>query len=56
MRREKPYPVAHWHDSLGDDVMVFSAPISDIATVFTSLIVVVALVPLPRRHYANVAE
>jgi hypothetical protein len=28
------YPVAHWHDSPGDDVMVLSAPISDILGCF----------------------
>jgi len=55
MRREKPCPVAHWHDSLGDDVMVFSAPISDIPSGITRLVVVV-LVPLLRCHYANVVE
>jgi hypothetical protein len=53
--KRKALSVAHWHNSLGDDVMVFSAPISDIPTVFTSLKVVVFM-PLLRRHLVNVAE
>jgi hypothetical protein len=52
MRREMSYPVAHCHDSPGDDVMVFSTPRSDIPAAFTSLKVVI-LVSLLCRHYAK---
>lgn len=55
MRREISYPVAHCHDSPGDDVMVFSAPRSDIPAAFTGLKVVI-LVSLLCRHYAKTSQ